>query len=135
MAGTSQANAPARPRWHRQSRPVIELSADQVTALPVDQLGLLLLDDLIAIREWNEYNFLLQAGRMYSGQALEGIAEAVGWLRARALIARTPGQTSDAAIFVTRTGRRIAREGPKAFYAAERLQGTIHPLIEAEARP
>ena len=59
----------------------------------------------------------------------------MGWLWARALIARTPGQTSDAAIFVTRTGRRIATDGPLAFFAGERLQGGIHPLLEREARP
>ncbi len=66
---------------------------------------------------------------------MEAIAEAMAWLRARALIARNPGQTSDAAIFVTRTGRRVAKEGPKTFYAAERLQGGVHPSIEAKARP
>lgn len=113
---------------------MITLDANQVAALPVDQLGLVLLNDLIATREWNEYNYLLQAQQKYSGEALAAIAEAMGWLKARALIARTPGQPSDAAIFVTRTGQRIAKEGPKAFYAAERLQGGVHPRIETEAR-
>ncbi|WP_300604285.1 TIGR02391 family protein [Trebonia sp.] len=59
----------------------------------------------------------------------------MAWLRARALIARTPGQTSDAAISITRTGRRVAAEGPTAFRASERLQSGIHPRIEREARP
>jgi uncharacterized protein (TIGR02391 family) len=117
------------------NRRVIALSAEQVTGLPVDQLGLAILDDLIASNAWNEYNYLLEAGQAYHGEALLAIAEAMAWLRARALIARTPGQTSDAAISVTRTGKRIAAEGPMAFYAAERLQGGIHPLIEREARP
>ncbi len=58
-------------------------------------------------------------------------------LRSRALIARTPGQTLDAAITVTRTGRRVVNEGPTAFRAAERLQSGIHPRSEreVEARP
>lgn len=107
---------------------MITLHPEQVAALPVDQLRLVILDDLIAVGGWNEYNYLLNAQRTFSGEALEAIAEAVAWLRARALIARTPGQTSDAAIFVTRTGRRIATDGPKAFYAAERLQGGRSPI-------
>jgi uncharacterized protein (TIGR02391 family) len=78
---------------------------------------------------------LLQAERAYRGEALLAITESMTWLRARALVARTPGQSSDAAISITRTGRRIATEGPAAFYAADRLQGGIHPLIEREARP
>ena len=114
---------------------MITLPAEQVTGLPVDQLGLLLLNDLLATHEWNEYNYLLAAQAAYQADALLAISEAMAWLRARALIARTPGQTSDAAISVTRTGRRIAAEGPTSFYAAERLQGGLHPLIEREARP
>ena len=114
---------------------MISLSPQQVTGLPVDQLGLVILNDLIAVEEWNEYNYLLAAQNTYQGEALLAITEAMAWLRARALIARTPGQTADAAISVTRTGRRIAAEGPTSFYASERLQGGIHPLIEREARP
>lgn len=115
---------------------MIDIDASQVAALPVDQLGLAILDDLIATKEWNEYNYLLVAGNHYGpGPALDAMAEALGWLRARALIARKPGQTSDAAIFVTRTGRQVAEDGPKAFHASERLQGGTHPLIEAKARP
>lgn len=77
---------------------MIDLPANQVTALPVDQIGLLLLADVAESNEWNEYNYLLAAGRAYRGDALQAIAEAVGWLRARALIARTPGKTSESAI-------------------------------------
>ena len=101
----------------------------------MDQLGLRVLADLVKTNEWNEYNYLLAAGRAYGGEALEAMAEALTWLRARALIARKPGQTSDSAIFVTRTGRRVVNDGPQAFYASERLQGGVHRLIEEEARP
>jgi uncharacterized protein (TIGR02391 family) len=114
---------------------MIDMDPDVVATLPVDQLGLVVLRDLIETNEWNEYNYLLGAGRAYQGSASEAIAEAMAWLRARALIARTPGQTSDAAIFVTRTGRRVVADGPNAFYANERLQGGVHNLIEARARP
>jgi uncharacterized protein (TIGR02391 family) len=115
---------------------MINLPADRVADLPVDQLGLVILADLVATNEWNEYNYLLEAERSYrAGPALEAMAEALGWLRSRALIARKPGQTSDAAIFVTRTGRRVVDDGPSAFHTTERLQGGVHPLIERKARP
>lgn len=119
----------------RETGAMIDVPADVVAVLPVDQLGLTILGDLAATGEWNEYNYMLSAGKDYQGEALEAIAEAMAWLRARALIARTPGQSSDAAIFITRTGRRVLADGPQAFYANESLQGGVHPLIEAKARP
>lgn len=114
---------------------MIDLSPEQVAGLPVDQLGLVILNDLIATKEWSEYNYLLAAQQSYSDDALLAVSEAMAWLHARALVARTPGQIAEGAISVTRTGRRIAAEGPTAFYAAERLQGALHPSIEREARP
>jgi hypothetical protein len=84
---------------------VIDLTPEQVTDMPVDQLGLLILSDLLNTNEWNEYNYLLNAQNSgYRGDAALAMTEALAWLRARALIARTPGQTSDAAITVTRHG-------------------------------
>lgn len=114
---------------------MIDLPSSVVATLPVDQLGLAILEDLVRTGEWNEYNYTLSAQKIYQGDALEAVAEAMGWLRARALIARTPGNSSDSAIFVTRTGRRVLADGPQAFYATERLQGGVHPLIESRARP
>lgn len=115
---------------------MIDLTPDQVIAMPVDQLGLLILSDLLSTNEWNEHNYLLSAQRSgYQGEASLAVTEAMAWLRARALIARRPGQPSDSAIVITRTGRRVATEGPTAFRASERLQGGIHPRIEREARP
>jgi uncharacterized protein (TIGR02391 family) len=114
---------------------MLSLNPTDVAAFPVDQLGLLVLEDLADTQEWNEYNFMLSAKQQYRGEALEAIAEAFAWLRARALVARDPNQSSDTAIFVTRTGRRVLAEGPGAFFANERLQGGVHPLIEERARP
>jgi uncharacterized protein (TIGR02391 family) len=78
---------------------------------------------------------LMAQSSSYRGEAALAISAAIGWLRARGLIARTAGQTSEAAITVTKTGRLVAAEGPTAFRATERLQGGIHPRIEREARP
>jgi hypothetical protein len=107
---------------------VINLSDEQVLGLPVDQLGIAILRDLLATNEWNEYNYLLAAQRNYEGEALLAVAEAVAWLRARALVARTPGQTSDAAISVTRTGKRIAAEGLPSFRPANAFRAVFTRL-------
>jgi shikimate kinase len=53
------------------------LNADRVAALPADQLGLVILNDLIAANEWNEYNYLLEASRTYRHAAAEAIAGAI----------------------------------------------------------
>jgi uncharacterized protein (TIGR02391 family) len=85
--------------------------------------------------EWNYVNEAQQNGG-YKGEALNAIAEALGWLHARGLIASDPTQHSNNAIIVTRTGHRVAAEGPDAFYATERLQrGSLHLHIEQVARP
>jgi len=39
-----------------------------VEVLPVDQLGIAILRDLIDTQEWNEYNYLLYAQRAYDGK-------------------------------------------------------------------
>jgi len=115
------------------------LSQEHAIELPVDQLGLIILRHLHESNASNELNYVLEA-QEYSGwgaEASQSLAEALGWLRARGLTAHDPAQSSSpTAIFVTRTGKRVIEEGPEVFYATERLQrGTLHPLIEREARP
>jgi uncharacterized protein (TIGR02391 family) len=113
---------------------VIDLPEDVVLTLPVDELGLAILDDMIASGTWNEYNYLLEAARTYSDEVSRCIAEAVAWLRARAFIARPPHNSSDSAIFVTRTGQKVAEEGRQTFNVLERLQVGLHPLIDRKVR-
>lgn len=105
--------------------------------LPVDQLGLIVLKDMLASRTWNERNYVLEAQQHanYGAAPSRALAEAIGWLKARGLIARDHDQHSADAIFVTRIGRKVAEEGPDACYATERLQRNLHPRIEAKARP
>jgi uncharacterized protein (TIGR02391 family) len=107
-------------------------------ALPVDELGLEVLADLVASNEWNEYNYLNSASQdtRYRGSsaALRALSEALTWLRARGFIARTPGQTADAAIFVTRAGHAALKDGIAVTRAKARLQEGLHPLIERRCR-
>lgn len=114
---------------------MISLEGGAVLALPLDQLALLVLKDLLATRADNEYNYLLGAQEAYRNHpgAAEAIAESLAWLRGRSLIARKPGQTTDAAIFVSRSGRKAATEGLAVMFATEKLQG-LHQAIEHRAR-
>ncbi|MBL8777547.1 MAG: TIGR02391 family protein [Acidimicrobiales bacterium] len=117
---------------------VIDLDAATVTALPIDELGLAVVADLVAANEWNEYNYLNKASQdpryAHDDSALRAFAEALGWLRAQGLIARTPKQTADAAIFVTRAGHRAIADGLAAVRARHRMQTGLHPLVERTAR-
>src|SRR5207247_1914553 len=120
---------------------MINLDSATVVELPVDQLGLLVLADFASSGGWNERNYernyILEAenDENLRGEPVRAIAEAFAWLRARGLTATDHKQSAQDAIFVTRTGRRVLSEGPDAFYATERLQRRLHPLIEQKARP
>jgi uncharacterized protein (TIGR02391 family) len=118
---------------------VISLDAAAVRSLPVDELAMTVLADLVRTKEWNEYNYLNSAVQdpRYAGDesTLQALAEGLGWLRSRGLIARSPGTTADAAIFVTRAGELAIKNGLRHVRAAHRLQDGLHPLIERKARP
>jgi uncharacterized protein (TIGR02391 family) len=117
---------------------VITLDPQTVLDLPLDELALRILEDLQRTREWNEHNYLNAAAQdpQYSRSipAQRAIAEALAWLRGRALIARTPGQSSDAAIFVTRSGETALHGGLERTRAVQRLHSGLHPIIESKAR-
>jgi len=111
---------------------------ERVKSLPIDELALEVLRDIVATNEWNEYNYTNTAGQdlRYRGDtaALKALAESLGWLRARGFIARTPSQSADAAIFVTRAGDAALRHGLTPVRAAHRLQDGLHPIIEERCR-
>ncbi len=110
---------------------MLSLSAGAIQALPVDERGLLVLQDLVDTNEWNEHNYLLAYRGQPSDQA---IAEATAWLRGRAFIARTPGQNTFDAIFVTARGHEALRQGLVTVRAVEHLEQGLHPLIEQRVR-
>lgn len=117
---------------------MITLGAEAVKSLPVDDLAITVLKDLIESGAWNEWNYINEAAQSSQYRtddgAIRAIAEALTWLRGRALIARKPGQTNSEAIFVTREGHAVAERGLAFARARHRLQEGLHPLIESEAR-
>lgn len=117
---------------------MINLDATTVAALPIDELALAVLDDLHRSSTWSEYNYLVETAQasafVGADDAVRALSEALGWLRARGFIARTPGQTHDAAIFVTRAGRAAIDNGLTYVRAMNRLHEGLHLAIESRAR-
>ena len=89
---------------HRTPWMPVSIPQERAVELPVDQLGLIVLRDLLESNEWNQHNYINDA-QHHAGYGLEAsraLAEALGWLRARGLIGTDPGKGSPDAIFVTR---------------------------------
>jgi uncharacterized protein (TIGR02391 family) len=106
------------------------IEVPEFEALPVDERALLILQDLLHEQEWNEHNYLLRYNRPFADLVSEGTA----WLRGRGFIARTPGQSSIDAIFVTPTGRQATQRGIDTIRAQGLLDHGIHPLLERRVR-
>ncbi len=115
---------------------MIDLDA-AITELPIDELGLLVLEDFAAEKGWNALNCWLSYhnGRDYRhGYALQALQEAISWLLARGLLAPTMNQTADHSVFVTRSGRQAIAAGIEHVRATHRLAQGLHPEIEHRAR-
>jgi uncharacterized protein (TIGR02391 family) len=120
------------------------LGADEVEAMTVDELGLRILDDVIAARDVqaiqrpNEHTWLVMAAQGGYGRqpdALQACSEAWAWLRAKQLIAHDPSQSYGAGwVFVTRRGREVRERGLEYLRAAERLDVDLHPALELKVR-
>lgn len=119
---------------------MLDLDPREVIELPVDELGLRVLADLLQMGEWNEYNYTLrhqdarQSKLSGNPQALNALAEALGWLRSQSMIARTPGNMADAAIFVTRWGHEALKKTTAEVRATSRIQQHLHPAFERKVR-
>lgn len=85
---------------------MLNLPAEDIQSLPVDERALLVLKDLVQTDQWNEHNYLLEYGGAPPDRA---IAEAMAWLRGHAFIARTPGKSVAECIFVTERGHEALR--------------------------
>lgn len=112
---------------------MLSVAPEEICALPVDQLGLVVLADFAATDGWNEGNYILESG--HQPPAAYALAEAFAWLRSRGLTATKPAESNQQTIFITRAGQRVLKEGPTMLYATERLQEGLHPLVEEKARP
>jgi hypothetical protein len=90
---------------------MITLPGKQVVESAPDQLGWIVLGDLLATRTWSEWNYINEANKdVYRGEAAAAIAGALAWLRGQGFVGRDPDNPSDSAIIVTPAGRRAFAE-------------------------
>src|ERR1700728_3917696 len=89
---------------------MISIPPQDAIELPVDQLALIVLKDLVASGERNEYNHGnrhrqdVQGGYARNIPALQAISEAMAWLRARGMVAPRAEDSNPDSIFVARWG-------------------------------
>ncbi|MET7653343.1 TIGR02391 family protein [Streptomyces sp. NPDC005486] len=118
---------------------MIAIAAQDALELPVDELALHVLEDMVRSNAWNSYNYCLsyttdENYRASGGQAARAIAEAVQWLWSHGMLASKPADTNPQSVFVTRRGHEAIGQGIATARSVNRLQDNLHPLIEAKAR-
>ena len=118
---------------------MIDLSPQDVLELPVDELALHVLEDMVRTNTWNSYNYCLtyttdEKYRAVGSHPARAVAEAVQWLLSHGMLASKPGDSNPQSIFVTRRGHEAVEQGIETVRSVNRLQDNLHPLIEAKAR-
>lgn len=114
------------------------LSAEEVLALPIDDLAMRVLLDAHDTREWNWHNWLIKAkNHAYPSRpdVLTVLSEAWAWLINRGLVVWDPRQSAEAAIVVSRQGAEAMTRGLHWLRAVQRLDVELVPVLETKARP
>lgn len=113
------------------------LEADDIVALPIDDLALRVLRDARDTNEWNWRNWVLLAQDSYGrgSAAIAAMMEAWAWLLNRGLVVRDINQSSVESIVVSRQGHEALERGLPWLRAVQRLDVQLVPELEAKARP
>ena len=122
------------PSSHQTDR-VLELGPVVIEELPIDELGLRILENLED--QWNTHNYWLSYShdqRFRQGRTLWALQEALAWLANRGLIAQDLGQSAANAFFITRAGREALTKGLDHVRSLHQLAEGLHPAIESRAR-
>ena len=119
---------------------MLTIPPEDALQLPVDELALLVLADLVASNEWNEYNYGnrhrqdVKGGYSGNAAARNAISEATGWLRSHGMIARKTEDNNPDSIFVTRWGHEALTKSLPEIHAVDRVQENLHPVIQQRVR-
>lgn len=114
------------------------LAADDVVALPIDDLALRVLQDAWQNEEWNYRSWLLgaqQHGYRNRSDAVEALGEAWAWLVNRGLVTHDVNQSAAEAFFISRQGHDALARGLPWVRAVQRLDVEMVPALERAARP
>jgi uncharacterized protein (TIGR02391 family) len=116
-----------------------EHTADELMTLPMPDLALLVLADFKMNNGWNSRSWILGANQNHEAargtEVQNRLAEAWGWLEARAFVSRRFDQSSPDARRVTDEGERALKLGLGRLHGAERLEvGSLSPELEKARR-
>jgi uncharacterized protein (TIGR02391 family) len=118
-------------------RPWFQLSFDEITALPVDELGLRILEQMGDGSETrNNAVIRLNRAEDVPREAKQAVTEAWWWLMRKGLIAPDAQNTDDTWWLATRLGRDVVERenGLERLRAGERLDIELHPRIAVDVR-
>lgn len=114
---------------------MLKLDPQAIEELPIDELGLLLLQDLERSSSVRSYHLLARQARPRQPIGTRrAIQEALAWLRNRGLIAADLEQTDPFSIFITRAGREALTKGLDHVRSLHQFAEGLHPEIERRAR-
>jgi len=114
----------------------LNLDADEIMLLSVDELALRVLRDAADDGAWNWKSWLLDRAAFYQSRtdAMEALAEAWGWIESKGLILRDVHK--DAFSFkISRLGRQTLELGLLWLGAMHRLDLELSPALQRVVRP
>ncbi|WP_432741797.1 TIGR02391 family protein [Streptomyces sp. JH002] len=113
------------------------MEADEVVALPVDDLALRVLRDARDADEWNWHNWVRRARVAYQKHpdAVLALTEAWTWLLNRGLVVWNVHKDTPASFMISRQGHAALDRGLAWIQAVQRLDIELVPVLEAKARP
>jgi len=114
------------------------LEADEVVALPLDELALQVLQDVVAANETNWQNWMGQARQLAYRErqdAADALAEAWQWLFNHGLVVPGDSHGTGGPLLVTRRGHEFLLQGAAWIRAVQRLDVALVPELEFTARP
>jgi uncharacterized protein (TIGR02391 family) len=111
------------------------LPEDQTLALPLDELGLRILQDYVQSRGWNWRNWLLEQQIPRERTQLQSaLEEGWGWLISQGLVVRDIQQSSSEAVRPSRLGREVLDRGLGDLRASQQIRIDLHPEIRDTAK-
>jgi uncharacterized protein (TIGR02391 family) len=114
-------------------------TGDELLAIPLPDLALLVLADFKQGNGWNQRSWMLEAQQGHTEVArragvLDRLAEAWAWLNAKAFVSWRPDQDTPDSRRVTDEGHRALELGLVRLHAAQRLDVELLPDLEKARR-
>ena len=107
------------------------LSSETIQSLPLDRLGIYVLNHLVESNQWNSHNFLNDIHRLQLPEdTFDCIAEGLHWTISKNLVARgSRKEFGSNGIFITRLGHIVLERGLEVLQAIERVDLSLHELL------